>query len=134
LRAHWPKDDVMNSTTCERSSVEELGRDCCIRGYHVDVGGSCREVLECVREPHNVQGRYAVSDCEKKSGTIVGHLPRRLLRVCSLFLQRGGMISCTVTGGRRYSVDLYITLNFRVPVLLCTKAHVLFLYRKLSLF
>jgi len=35
MRARWPKGDIMNSTTCERSSVEELGRDCCIRGYHI---------------------------------------------------------------------------------------------------
>ena len=72
----------------------------------------------------------------KKSGTIMGHLPRWLSRVCS-FLRRGGTTSCTVvTWGRRYSVDLYVALNFCVPVLvlLCTKAHVLFLYRKLSLF
>ena len=47
MRTRWPKGDVMNSTACEsvqissvqfiliRSSVEELGRDCCICGYHV---------------------------------------------------------------------------------------------------
>ena len=38
---------------------------------------------------------------------IIGHLPRKLLGVCSLFLRRGGVISCTVTGGRRYSGDLH---------------------------
>jgi len=42
--------------------------------------------------------------------TIMGHLPRRLSGVC-LFLRRGGMISCTVNGGRRYSIDLYIALT-----------------------
>jgi len=108
----------MNSTACERSSVEELGRDCCICDYHVYKEmweAAAGEVLECVRGPHNVQGRYAVT--VKKSGTIMGHLPRRLLRVCSFFLRRGGTTSCTVTGGRRYSVDLYIALDFRIPVL-----------------
>ena len=63
-RARWPKGDVMNSTACEKSSAEELGRDCCIRGYHVYKEmweAAPGEVLECVREPHNVQGRYAVT-------------------------------------------------------------------------
>ena len=36
---------------------------------------------------------------------IIGHLPRKLSRVCSLFLRRGGVISCAVTGGHRYSGD-----------------------------
>jgi len=63
MRACRLKGDVMNSTMCERSGIEELRRDCCIHGYHVykemwEVAG---EVLECVREPHNVQGRYAVT-------------------------------------------------------------------------
>jgi len=87
--------------------MEEFGRDCCIRGYHIYKEiweAAAGEVLECVREPHNAQDRYAVA--VKKTETIIGHLPRRLSRVCSLFLRRGGTISCTVTGGRRYSVDL----------------------------
>jgi len=56
--------------------MEEFGKDRCIQGYHVykeiqeEAAG---KVLECVREPHNVQNRYAVA--VKKMGTIVGHLP-----------------------------------------------------------
>ena len=38
---------------------------------------------------------------------IIGHLPQKLSGVCSLFLRRGGVIPCTVTGGRRYSGDLH---------------------------
>ena len=38
---------------------------------------------------------------------IIGHLPRKLSGVCSLFLRRGGVISYTETGGRRYSGDLH---------------------------
>ena len=87
--------------------MEECERVCCIRGYHVykeiwEVATG--EVLICERELHNVRDRYAVA--VKKSGTIIGHLPRKLSRVCSLFLRRGGTIVCTVTGGRRYSADL----------------------------
>ena len=37
---------------------------------------------------------------------IIGHLPKRISKICSLFLRRGGSITCTVTGGRRYSGDL----------------------------
>ena len=60
--------------------------------------------------------RSICHDC-KKERTIMGHLQRRLSTVCSFFLWRGVTISCTVTGGgRRYSVDLYITLN----LILCT--------------
>jgi len=65
----------MNLTSCERSSVEELGKYCCIHGYHVYKEmweAAAGEMLECVREPHNVQGRYAVT--VKKIG-IMGHLP-----------------------------------------------------------
>ena len=37
---------------------------------------------------------------------IIGHLPRKISRACSLFLRRGNEITCHVTGHRRYSVDL----------------------------
>ena len=63
-RARWPKGDVMNSTACEKSSAEELGRDCCIRGYHVYKEmweAAAGEVLECVGKSHNIQGLYAMA-------------------------------------------------------------------------
>ena len=41
-----------------------------------------------------------------RSGVILGHVPRKISSVCSMFLRRGGTISCRVTGGRRYSEDL----------------------------
>ena len=88
-------------------AMEEFGRDCCIRGYHVykeTWRAAIGEELECDREPGNSCDRYAVA--VKRSGVVIGHLPRKVSRVCSLFLRRGGVISCTVTGGRRYSGDL----------------------------
>ena len=42
--------------------------------------------------------------CEK--GTIIGNLPQKVSRVCSLFLRWGGTIESTVTGPRKYSADL----------------------------
>ena len=38
-----------------------------------------------------------------KSVQPVGHIPKK---VCSIFIRRGGTISCQVTGSRQYSQDL----------------------------
>ena len=62
------------------------------------------EILTSEREPDNASDRYAVA--VKKGGTVVGHLPQKLTRVCSLFLRRGGTIDCSVSGHRKYSADL----------------------------
>uniref|UniRef100_A0A1X7UN36 HIRAN domain-containing protein n=1 Tax=Amphimedon queenslandica TaxID=400682 RepID=A0A1X7UN36_AMPQE len=78
-----------------------------IRGYHVyhEVWSSVlEENLLCERERNNSNDQYAVA--VKKDAEIVGHLPRKLSRVCSLFLRRGGTITCKVSGRRRYSADL----------------------------
>lgn len=86
---------------------EEFEVPCSVRGYHVYHhiwAAAVGEVLNCDREPTNDKDRYAVAVV--KDGTIVGHLPKRISRVCSLFLLRGGNILCTVVGGRRYSSDL----------------------------
>ena len=48
--------------------------------------------------------QYAVS-VVKEGNITVGHLPKKISRVCSLFLQRGGTISCEITGRRQYSSD-----------------------------
>lgn len=62
----------------------------CIRGYHVYKAvwkARIGEVLSCAREPTNGIDRYAVSVF--KDGTVVGHLPKRISRVCSSFIRRG---------------------------------------------
>ena len=90
-----------------KSSMAEWEMDSCIRGYHVyqsvwmPVLG---EELICHREPFNSVDRYAV--CVKKDDSIIGHLPKNISRICSLFLRRGGSISCIVAGSRRYLSDL----------------------------
>ena len=79
----------------------------CIRGYHVYQAiwtAAIGEVLPCVRELTNTEDRYAVA--VQRSGITVGHLPKKVSRICSLFLRRGGYIHCTVSGNRRYSEDL----------------------------
>uniref|UniRef100_A0A1X7TR33 Uncharacterized protein n=1 Tax=Amphimedon queenslandica TaxID=400682 RepID=A0A1X7TR33_AMPQE len=90
----------------------------CIRGYHVYqerwtpfIG----ETLSCARETNNRHDQFAVK--VMKSGTIVGHLPRKISSTCSLFLRRGGRIDCKVTGARRYSRDL-IQGGLEIPCLL----------------
>ena len=87
--------------------MEEFEVPCCIRGYHIyrDIWAAIiGEELGCIREPTNVHDRYAVAVV--KDGQIIGHLPRKLSKICSLFLRRGGTIVCTVIGHRRYSSDL----------------------------
>ena len=80
---------------------------CCVRGYHIyrEIwAAAVGEVLVCEREQRNAADRYAVA--VKKDGTVIGHLPRKVSRVCSLFLRRGGTIRCVVAGPRRFSGDL----------------------------
>ena len=52
----------------------------------------------------NVHDTFAVS--VKKDGIIVGHCPRKISSICSIFIRRGGSITCQVNGNRRYSQDL----------------------------
>ena len=62
------------------------------------------EHLICRRESTNESDRYAVAVV--KDGNVIGHLPRKVSQVCSLFLRREGTISCEVTGTQRYLADL----------------------------
>ena len=43
------------------------------------------ETLVCKREAENTFDRYTVA--VKKEGTIIGHFPQKLSRVCLLFLR-----------------------------------------------
>ena len=59
-----------------------------IRGYHeyqsiwkAEIG----ENLTCIREPGNVRDPYAVAVTKSESSTIVGHVPRKISAICSLF-------------------------------------------------
>ena len=66
----------------------------------VSVGSSHWEDQQ---ERGNATDAYAVSVI--KEGTIVGHLPRRILSACTLLLRRG-VIHCQVAGRRKNSSDL----------------------------
>ena len=90
----------MAVTTCFTFSIEAM-----VRGYHVyqsvweAVNG---EVLECSRETGNRSDPYAVAVTKSSGetgGTVtVGHIPCKISSICSIFIRRGGIIDCTVTG------------------------------------
>lgn len=78
-----------------------------VRGYHVyqDIWDAIvHEELACARELDNLRDPFAVAVV--KSRQTVGHVPKKISSVCSLFLQHGGSITCKVTGRRRRSEDL----------------------------
>ena len=85
----------------------DISIDTVIRGHHVykDVWTPIiGEVLQCEKEEGNSHDLYAVA--VKKLDSIVGHVPRTISTLYHLFLSRGGSITCTVTGIRKYSDDL----------------------------
>ena len=65
-----------------------------------------RELLTCSREPTTTSDRYAVAVI--KDRTTIGHLPRKICKVCSVSLSRGSLISCKVTGLKRF--------HFKYPI------------------
>ena len=101
-------------------SSEERGTyeyQSCVRGHHVykeTWTPSVDEMLSCSRETSNRHDPFAVKVTNPE---VVGHLPRRISSICSLFLRKGGMISCKITGSRRYSSDL-IQGGLEVPCIL----------------
>ena len=75
--------------------MDTLERERCIRGYHIYVHiweTAVGEVLDCRRKPDNANDSYAMAVV--KSDMIVGHLPRKLSHILSLFARRGGVIRC----------------------------------------
>jgi hypothetical protein len=81
---------------------------CNDRGYHVYKeiwDASIGEMLVCRKEEGNVHDPYCVGVVNERNVT-VGHVPREISALCSLFLEHQGTISCEVTGNRMYSKDL----------------------------
>jgi len=86
----------------ESFSVEAM-----VRGYHIYQSvweASVGERLNCIRQVGNHSDTFAVAVV--KANDTVGHLPRKISSICSIFLRNGGAILCEVTGSRRYSRDL----------------------------
>ena len=101
--------------------METFQKESCVRGYHIyreTWDAAVGEELECQRERGNGTDMYAVAVVQ--DSTIVGHLPQKISRVCTLFIRRGGTIHCQVTGRRRHSADLPQG-GLEIPCLLCFK-------------
>ena len=84
-----------------------LGVASCIQDYHVYKDRwipAINEELDCRCEPGNIQDPYAVAII--KNDGIVVHIPRKISAMCSLFVRKGGTITCGITGPRKYSADL----------------------------
>ena len=78
-----------------------------VRGYHIYKeiwNAEIHKELRCEREVGNRSDTFTVA--VKKGTVTVGHIPRCVSSICSIFIQRGGNIKCTVTGNRQYSSDL----------------------------
>ena len=78
---------------------------------------SIDEILPCSRETSNGHDPFTVKVTNPE---IVGHLPRKISSICSLFLRKGGTISCKISGSRRYSNDL-VQGGLEVPCVLLFK-------------
>ena len=81
--------------------------DSCVHGYHVykDLWNATPgETLTCISEWGNRNDVFAVA--VQSDGNIVGHVPWHILCICMLFIHRGGVLNCLITGSRWYSRDL----------------------------
>ena len=80
-----------------------------VRGYHVYKRrwtASDGETLQAEKEePENPHDRYAVSLIKEEIG-VVGHVPKKISRLCHSFLSRGGTIIAVITGPRQFAEDL----------------------------
>ena len=85
--------------------VYEYTIDCVIRGYHVYKATwvpSIGNILQCEHERGNVEDMFAVAVKRFDSET-VGHIPRRISRICWFFLQQGGSIEASLSRRPRFS-------------------------------
>ena len=64
------------------------------------------EEFYCEQEIGNRSDPRAVAVKRATAVVVVGHVPRFMSPICSVFLRRGGTINCRVTGTRKYSSDL----------------------------
>lgn len=76
----------------------------CVRGYCKIWTPYINNTLVCRRELGNLEDPYAVA-VVKDDDIVVGHIPRKISMMCSMFLKKGQII-CTVTGKRQYLADL----------------------------
>ena len=99
-----------------------------IRRYHIYSTiweAESGKILTMIQERGNVHNRFAVA--VKKERLTVGHLPIEMSKLCWFFIQRGGSITCEVTGPRRRSrlkqggLEILYDLIFKGPTTLIKK-------------
>ena len=97
------------------SHVHTFSVQSMVRGYHVYQSvwdATCDdEILPCKREVVNIHDPSSVAITKGTTGIVVGHVrlghvPRIISPIYSIFIRRGGTISCRANGSRRYSSDL----------------------------
>ena len=104
-----PIDFVIVSRSPSRSKMASFSVEAMVRGYHVyqDIWTAViGEEFPCKREAGNTFDPFAVAVTRGDTNIVIGHVPRRISTVCSLFLRKEGSITCQVTGHRRFSEDL----------------------------
>ena len=70
-------------------AMETFWKESRVRGYHIykeHREAAVGEELECQRECRNGADAYAVAAV--REGTVGGHVPGRISRVCSFFIRR----------------------------------------------
>ena len=105
-RASAAVNHTFTGICVDKPRMESYEFESMVRGYHVykDIWEAEEdEILACIKDRRNRHDPYAVA--VTKSKTVVGHLPRKISTVCSLFLSTG-TITCRVVGTKRYSRDL----------------------------
>ena len=76
--------------------------------YHLFCYSRTPHIQRIGEEPGNPHDPLAVAFLQQIDGhdTIVGHVPQRTLASCCVFISSGDIIQSTITGSRRYNVDL----------------------------
>ena len=77
-----------------------------VRGHHISKDfwiPAEGEILSCVSSTNRFDS-FAVA--VKKDSVVVGHVPRKIAVIYSLFLRRRGTMPCQIVGARRYSSDV----------------------------
>ena len=83
-----------------------------VRGYHeyktLWENPVLGEELSCAREIGNPHDLTSVAIQKEIGGEVVtvGHIPKRISALTSVFIRRGGSRKYVVNGSRRYSADL----------------------------
>ena len=111
-------ESFLAKMTTEGFSVESM-----IRGYHeyksIWENPSVGESLICEQEVRNCYDTHAMAIKKNIEGDIktVGHIPRKISSICSIFIRHGGSIVCLVDGSHRYRLICRKRLHTLGPTL-----------------